>query len=370
MSTNANLKRYRAFWEDELAAAALYRSLADAAPAPRRDVFLRLAETEERHAAHWAALLEQAGQRLEPPRVPLRTRVLAFLGRRFGVDAVLPVVLRAEAADRDKYRGLSAAPESMAREEASHGRVFAAMVAGDEGPGSRIALSEPRHRVGAGGALRAAVFGVNDGLVSNLSLVMGVAAGTGQSRVVLLAGIAGLVAGAGSMAAGEWISVRSQRELYEREIAVEAEELEHFPEEEREELELIYRAKGLPQAEAQALAQQLMADPEGALDTLAREELGIDPTDLASPTVAAAASFVSFALGAVIPVLPFLFAAGTAALVTAALSSAVALFAVGAAISVLTGRSPLLSGARMVAIGALAAAVTYGVGALVGAGVF
>lgn len=360
-----DLRRYREFWRDELRAAHLYRSLA-AVAGDRRDVFEALAATEERHAAHWRGLLAEGGiTELAPPRPGLREVVLPWLGRLFGVDAVLPVVIRAEAADADRYRGVAAATDRMAEEEVQHGQTLAA-IGGVDTAGGRIATSEGRHRTGAGGALRAAVFGANDGLVSNLSLVMGVAGGVTDGQVVLLAGVAGLFAGAFSMAAGEWVSVRSQAELYERELAVEAEELRLFPDEERQELELIYRAKGAAPDDARALAERIMADPDTALETLAREELGIDPAGLGSPWVVAGSSFVSFALGAVVPILPFLVATGAAATVAAALVSAAALAAVGAAIAVFTGRSPLRSGGRMVLVGALAASATYLIGTAVG----
>lgn len=361
--------RFRQFWEDEKQAAHLYRALAELVHGERREVFLELAETEERHAAHWEELLRGDGiDHLDPPSPSVRTRGMAVLARRFGVDAVLPTVIRAEASDADKYRGVAAAPESMSEEEMAHGRALAA-ISGVDRAGARIATSEGRHRTGAGGALRAAVFGVNDGLVSNFSLVMGVAGGATETSVIVLAGVAGLFAGAFSMAAGEWISVRSQSELYEREIQIEAEELRRFPEEERDELELIYRAKGVPRGEAAALADRIMADPETALDTLAREELGIDPSDLASPWVAAGSSFVAFALGAFVPLLPFLVAAGTASLLAAAIVSALGLFGVGASLSIFTGRGALRSGVRMTLIGGLAAAATFGIGSLVGVAV-
>jgi VIT1/CCC1 family predicted Fe2+/Mn2+ transporter len=228
-------------------------------------------------------------------------------------------------------------------------------------------MADARHRITAGGSLRAAVFGVNDGLVSNLALIMGVAGGASDPGVIVLAGVAGLVAGAGSMAAGEWVSVRSQRELFERELKVERWELEEFPDDERHELELIYRAKGMDRPEAAALAERIMADPDIALDTLAREELGLNPGDLGSPWVAAISSFVAFAFGAVVPLLPFLLGViAGGAVVVSALLSGVALAGVGAAISVFTGRSMWRSGLRMVAIGGGAAAVTYLIGSLVG----
>lgn len=362
-----DVDRYRQYWADELAAAALYRGLAELADPSRRAVFARLAAVEQRHAAHWARLLADAGVEPARPRVPLRTRLLLAAARRFGVDAVLPQVVRMEAGDRDRYRGVAEAPASMAAEEAGHGRTVALALTGGRA-GAAVSLSERRHRAGAGGALRAAVFGVSDGLVSNFALVMGVAGGAGSGDIVLLAGITGLLAGAGSMAAGEWISVNAQRELYEREIDVERAELAEFPDEEREELELIFQAKGMTGQQAAAAAEEIMADPDTALDTLAREELGLDPGDLDSPWVAAGSSFVAFAVGAVIPVLPFLAAAGEAAVAVAAVLSVVALFAVGATLSVFTGRSFLRSGLRMVTIGALTAAITFGIGTLVGIG--
>ena len=364
---SAAARRFRALWTDELAAAALYRGLAELSEPPRREVFVRLAEIEDRHAAHWAALLADTGGVPGHARTPLRVRWLLALARRFGVDAVLPRVVRMEAADRDRYRAVAEAPDAMADEEAGHARTVAlALTGGRAGPA--VALSERRHRAGAGGALRASVFGVSDGLVSNFALVMGVAGGVGHGDVVLLAGVAGLVAGAGSMAAGEWISVNSQRELYEREIDVERAELAEFPDEEREELELIFRAKGMTAEQATSAAAEVMADPDIALDTLVREELGLDPGDLDSPWVAAGSSFAAFAVGASIPVLPFVLVGGTRAVVASAVLSALALFGVGAALSLFTGRSGLRSGLRMLAIGVFASAVTYGIGTLVGVG--
>lgn len=366
MTTDSELRRFRQFWADELAAAALYRGLAEL-EADHHDMFLELASTEERHAAHWAQLLRDAGVELQPPRLPRRNRILLWLAARFGVRRILPTIIRAEHADRDRYRRVAQAPDAMAEEEAEHGRTLARTVTDSTGYG--VALAESRHRVSAGGSLRAAVFGVNDGLVSNLALIMGIAGGVDNPATVVLAGVAGLVAGAGSMAAGEWISVQSQREFFERELAVEREELEHFPADEQRELELIYRAKGVDEDTARTLAERIMADPETALSTLAREELGLDPDALGSPWVAAGSSFLAFALGAFVPLLPFLITLGTTALVASALLSGVALAAVGAAISLVTGRSALRSAARMVAVAGLAAAATYGVGSLVGVAV-
>ena len=359
-----DLELFEALWRDERASAALYRALA-AIDEDRRELLDELAVTEERHANHWASLLRDAGREPTGAITPWRHRLLVWWARRFGLARVLPVVVRAEAADRDRYRGLVHATTEMAEEEAGHGRALA--LASGGGVGAGLAMADARHRITAGGSLRAAVFGVNDGLVSNLALIMGVAGGAADSGVILLAGVAGLVAGAGSMAAGEWVSVRSQRELFERELSVERWELEEFPDDERHELELIYRAKGMDAAQAAALAERIMADPDIALDTLAREELGLNPADLGSPWTAAISSFVAFAVGAVVPLLPFLvgvIAAG--AVVASSLLSAVALATVGAVISAFTGRSAWRSGLRMVAIGGGAALVTYLIGSLVG----
>ncbi|MGH9040772.1 MAG: VIT1/CCC1 transporter family protein [Acidimicrobiia bacterium] len=362
------LQLYREMWEDELEAAALYRALAAASGGRRGQVLTRLAEAEERHAAHWERYLREAGVTgLRRRRVSLRTRLLSGLARRFGTEAVLPLVLRLEAADAAKYRGVPEASETMSAEEMAHGRAVAALEGDSQG--TQIARAEGRHRASAGGALRAGVFGVSDGLVSNLLLVLGVAGGTSNRNVILVAALAGLLAGAFSMAAGEWVSVTSQRELYEREIAVEREELSAFPEEEEEELSLIYQAKGLDEEEAAALARRIMRRPDSALDTLTREELGLSAEDLGSPWVAAGSSFTAFALGAFVPVVPFIFGSGPAALVTAIAASGAALAGVGAVIAVLAGRSPARGALRMVTIAAVVGTASYLIGRLIGAGV-
>jgi VIT1/CCC1 family predicted Fe2+/Mn2+ transporter len=219
-----------------------------------------------------------------------------------------------------------------------------------------------------GNALRAAVLGANDGLTSNLSLVMGVAGAQLQNRAIVVTGLAGLLAGASSMAMGEYISVQSSRELAQRQIAVEADELEEAPDEEREELALIYEAKGLSPQEAGTVASRMMADRSKALDALSREELGLDPDELTgSPYVAAAASFLLFAVGAIIPLIAFLVTSGTLAVRVSIASAALGLFAIGSAITLLTGRSALFSGSRQLVLGMAAAALTYGIGRLIGA---
>jgi len=222
-----------------------------------------------------------------------------------------------------------------------------------------------RHKGAGGGAVRAAVFGVNDGLVSNTSLVMGMAGAAASNEIVFVTGVAGLLAGAFSMAAGEYVSMRTQREMFKHQIAQEKEELELYPEEEAEELALIYEARGLPLEEARRIAKTLIADPKTALDTLAREELGLNPDDLGSATGAAFWSFIAFSSGAFLPLLPFLFGAAAPVPLAATLAG-FALFGVGAAMSLFSGRNAFLGGVRMLVIGAAAGAATFAIGSLFG----
>lgn len=359
--------RYRANWQDEIDSAALYRAVADAESNEQlAQVYRKLADTEEAHATFWEAQLLQAGQRIPTRHVGWRARVLSALARRFGASFVLPTISNLERSDSADYSSQpEAASTSMPAQEQSHARLLRTIAGGMEG--SAIAQIEGRHRAASGNALRAAVLGANDGLLSNFSLVMGVAGAQLNASVILITGLAGLLAGAGSMAMGEWISVQSSRELYTRQIAVEQSELEKVPEEEEVELALIYQAKGMPEKEARAMAHRLMSDHAGALDTLSREELGIDPQQLGgSAWEAAITSFVLFALGAIVPVAPFFFLTGAAAVITSAAASALALFGIGAAITILTGRSVLFSGTRQVLIGLAAAALTYALGQLLG----
>ena len=362
--------RYRSNLQGELDSAALYRTLAESEPTPQmREVYRRLAAIEEKHAALWREQLAQVGESAGRYRASLRTRILAWLARRFGAAMVLPMVAAIEHEDRGMYDDQ---PEARAAGlpgiERSHSRVLEAASRPIRGglTGSALAQIEGRHRTG-GNALRAAVLGANDGLVSNLSLVMGVAGAEFSSQTVLVTGLAGLLAGACSMAMGEWLSVTSARELYGQQIATEKAELEEIPEEEQEELELIYQAKGLPADKAKELAARIIANPKTALDTLVREELGIDPDDLGgSPWTAAGTSFLLFAIGAIFPVAPFFLLSGTAVIVTSLVVSACAMFAIGAGTSLFTGRGMLFSGARQIAIGLAAAAVTFGLGRVIG----
>jgi len=373
--TRESVKRWRGLLESERDAAELYSRLADAETGERREIFGELAETERGHAAHWAAKLQAAGAEVPAPGSPsLRTRLLGVAAGRFSTQTVLPLIERAERADAGVYDADPDALPGMAADERGHARTLARLTAGsagDDGVGSdpiaQIARRERWHRGDRSGALRAAVFGVSDGLVSNTALVMGFAGSGVAHAATLLAGVAGLLAGSFSMAAGEYISMSSQREMFQREISLEQAELEEKPAEEHAELVLLYRAKGLPRPDAERLADRIMADRTVALDTMAREELGLDPGQLGSPWAAAASSLLAFAAGAFVVVLPYLIGGGTAALATAVVLALAAMFGVGATIGALNGRSAVRMGLRQMAVGALAAAVTFGVGALIGA---
>jgi VIT1/CCC1 family predicted Fe2+/Mn2+ transporter len=306
----------------------------------------------------------------EPGGVGLRSRALTWLAKRFSVDTVLPLVERAEHADAGLYDNDPDASPDMAIDERSHAMVLTRMRDGGQDEvaegGRGIAKRERWHRSDRSGSLRAAVFGVNDGLVSNTSLVMGFAGSGAASVTVLFAGLAGLLAGAFSMAAGEYISMSSQRESYQREIELEAEELREDPEAETEELALIYRAKGLDAEEAERVARTIMKDRDSALDTMVREELGLDPDELGSPWSAAFSSLIAFALGAVVVVLPYIFGSGVTALIIAIVLAALALFGVGAILGLTNGRSALRAGTRQLVVGGVAALIVFGIGHLIG----
>jgi vacuolar iron transporter family protein len=366
--TETSAKRWRELLESERDAAALYSRLAEASAGEQQEVFSELAAIERSHAAHWESRLREAGAEVPAlGRPTLRTRLLGAAAGRLSVKTVLPLIERAERADAGMYDNEPDALPGMAADERGHAQTLARLVQGDTSdPVRQIARRERWHRGDRSGALRAGVFGVSDGLVSNTALVMGFAGSGVSHTVTLLAGVAGLLAGSFSMAAGEYISMSGQREMYQREIALEQAELEEKPEEERAELVLIYRAKGLSAPDAERLADKIMADRTVALDTLAREELGLDPDQLGSPWTAAISSLLTFAMGAFVVVLPYLIGSGTAALGAAIGLALAAMFAVGATIGALNGRSAVRMGLRQMFVGALAAAVTYGVGHLIG----
>jgi VIT1/CCC1 family predicted Fe2+/Mn2+ transporter len=368
----------------------LYDSLAKIERDPHRaTAFRTIAGNERRHADIWASKLREAGADVPQDGAPsVRIRFIVLIARLFGTRAVSDLVRALEGEEEQSYTDQSS-PEvaSIAADEREHAEIWRrldqtgvghaavgpALIPGPAPDAGHAALAaeETWHRAGRTGTLRASIFGVNDGLVSNLALVMAVAGASAQSAIVqnefiVLTGIGGLLAGAFSMGAGEWISMQSQRELFERQIALEREELKIMPEEEGAELASIYERKGLPRADARRVADRLMEDPEAALDTKVREELGLDPDELGSPWGAAIGSFAAFSVGAFVPLAPFLASRGTIAIGASLLLAFVALFAVGAAVSLLTGRGTIFSGLRQVAIGAGAAGVTYLVGSMIG----
>jgi len=340
-------------WGHEMESVFLYRAVAEAEQSEeRRALFTKLAGEAEAQAAIWAEEIQKTAGRPPDAYVPAtRARVVAAMVRRFGPRRMKSILAAM------KVRGMSIYSRS------EH-------PAGHPMPHSVDEIGRSHRRGIAGGNLRAAVFGASDGLVSNACLILGVAgAAGGQGHAVLVSGVAGLLAGAFSMAAGEYVSVRSQREMFEHQIGAERDELAKYPDEEAAELSLIYQARGLGKEDADRMSARIVANPAYALDALAREELGLDPGALGSPVGAAVFSFGAFSVGAAVPLAPFIFAAGAGALAVAIALTGVVLFGVGCATSLFSGRDALKGGLRALLIGAAAGAVTYGIGKLLGAAV-
>ena len=349
------IKRILAGLEDERNGALLYRVMAEVEKDQRiAEIYRRFEAVEQKHAEAWIRRLTEAGVPIPPFGPSMRTRVFSWIARRFGPGAILSSVVGMERTAVLSYTAKDG-PGGPAPDEASHARLLEEILKSPSGgmQGRDVAVAEGRHKSG--------------GLVSNLALVMGVAGADLAGNSILVTGLAGLLAGASSMALGEWLSVQSSRELYARQIAIEKTEIESAPEEEAEELALIYQSRGLGQEEARRMAHRIMDDKAGALQTLAREELGIDPEDLGgSAWVAAGTSFCLFAVGAVLPVLPFALTGGHMAVGSSIGLSALGLLLIGAATSLFTGRSMAFSGARMVIFGLAAAAITFTIGRLIG----
>ena len=369
--TGNDIERYRANYLSEQEGVYLYSKLAEIeSDTHLAELYRRLAAIEQRHADLWKDYLSRANATSPTYTPSWRIRTLLWLARRLGTGAVLSTVSSMEQQAVSEY---DAQPEAvnagLPADERSHTRLFSYLLSGARGgiAGPLLAQFEGRHRSAGGNELRAAVLGASDGLTSNLSLVMGVAGATLTGHAVLIAGVAGLLAGAFSMAIGEWVSVQSARELNLHQIAIERQELQEAPKEEQEELALIYQSKGLDERTAKELSANLMQQSTMALDTLAREELGIDPKELGgSAWGAAITSFFLFAMGAIIPVFPFIFTNGFAAVVISLALSVLGLFGIGAGVS-LTAGSPLWkAGARQILLGLLAAGITFGLGKLIG----
>ncbi len=366
--TEERRERLREMIADELDAAWLYDRLAGMSQPPQAQVLSRMSESELQHATHWVRLLGDECFPTELHRPSLRVRLMAFQARIWGLGFVISQLRREELVDIQKY---VSDPDSgdLAEEEREHRATLAELAPQFGAVG---AVGEGHAGVGADGAstFRAALFGLNDGIVSNLALIAGVAGVAIGSEAVLVAGIGGWLAGAFSMAAGEYISVRGQSEVLHRQIAMERDEVLLDPEEEKQELVAIYTAKGLSQGLAEQVAEELSANPESLIDTMVREELGLDPEHLGDPWKAAISSFGAFSVGALIPLIPFLVwhASGWTvdywALITGVVASVVTLAVAGLFTSLVTSRNPLYAAARSVFVGMLAAGVTFGVGSL------
>lgn len=356
--------------QTEIDASFLYARLAAAEKDEKvAGIFRTMSEIEQSHARAFLAHRQMPETAL--PKPSMRARILNRIGRLFGYDYVLGTLMQTEkslayAVTEQKKKSARA----LTGTETNHVNILQQLVRQPGVEGGTIARFESRHRSVGGNALRAAVLGGNDGLVSNFSLVMGVAGATAGGEGVLLAGMAGLLAGALSMALGEWISVKSSQELYENQMALEQEELETSPETEQLEIELIYRAKGIPDEQARSLAAELIRDPEKAHAVLVKEELGIQAEELkGSAFEAALYSFFLFGVGAILPVFPFFFLSGLTAIAVSAAASAAGLFLIGASITLFTGKNWIRSGLRQVIFGLAAAAITFGIGKLLGASI-
>ncbi len=354
--------------QTEIDAGFLYQKLADHENDPTiASVFRQMSAIEKGHAEAFAKKENISPESLMKPS--WRAKTLNGIGRLFGYDYVLGTLMETE---KSISNALIVQKQKNKLEltgfETNHVKILRSILEQEKKvTGAQISKFETRHRSVGGNAIRAAVLGGNDGLISNFSLVMGIAGATAAQEGVLLAGVAGLLAGSLSMALGEWISVKSSQELYENQMQLEMEELETNPEGEKKELALIYIAKGIPEEQSYQMAEDIMKDKTHAHEILVKEELGIDADELKGSAVEAAVySFIFFAVGAVLPVLPFMFTSGMKAIIISVALSTVGLFMIGAAITLFTGKSVWYSGFRQVLFGLAAASVTFGIGKLIG----
>jgi len=357
--------------QTEIDASFLYKVLADHEEDSNvASVFRQMSEIEQGHAIVFMKKNNLDTTKLPPPSI--RAKTLNTIGKILGYDYILGVLL-------DTEKSLSSSIISSRKNnnaagsisDTAHVTILKNILNNQPNvSGSNLARFEKRHRSIGGNALRAAVLGGNDGLVSNFSLVMGIAGAASGQNTVLLTGLAGLLAGALSMALGEWISVHSSKELFENQMQLELEELENNPEGEELELALIYQSKGIPEEEARKMAKEIILDIDHAHEVLIKEELGINKEDLkGSAMEAAITSFLLFAVGAIIPVIPFFFIGGTVAIIVSTILSAFGLFLIGASITLFTGKNVWYSGFRQVLFGLAAATITFGIGKLIGVSV-
>jgi VIT1/CCC1 family predicted Fe2+/Mn2+ transporter len=330
-------------WREEKRSAYLYRVIAGVEKnATHEKLFNELAVMAQSQADIWAQQITTAGIKIPVYTPDINARFIASLIRLLGTR-YLRILLAAT-----KIRGMS---------------IYRSRIQHTAEPGE---VEQQHQTMKTGNNIRAAVFGINDGLLSNASLILGVAGAQVEPHFILVSGIAGLLAGACSMGSGEYVSVRSQREMLEHQLALEKHELDTYPEEEAKELALIYQARGIPKEEAEKVANLLIQNPEKALETLAREELGINPEDLASEWGAAISSFISFSIGAFIPLLPFVISNSTHNLVISISLTGITLFCIGATLTFFTQRNAFWSGLRTLLIGVAAGGITYFVGSLLG----
>ena len=355
--------------QTEIDASYLYNVLAAHEEDPNvAEIFRQMSDIEKSHALAFMAKHHIPSEPFPSPSG--RAKMLQFIGKVMGYDYILGVLMDTEKSlsntivnTRKKLK-----PDSSSISDTAHVTILKNLLDNQtKVSGSNLARFEKRHRSVGGNALRAAVLGGNDGLVSNFSLVMGIAGATSGNDEVLLAGMAGLLAGALSMALGEWISVKSSQELYENQMNLEMEELEVNPAGEEKEIALIYMSKGIPESQAREMAAEIIKDKSKAHEILVKEELGINGEELkGSAMEAAITSFLLFSVGAIIPVFPFFFLAGFNAVILSTVVSSIGLFIIGAAITLFTGKSIWFSGMRQVIFGLAAAAITYGIGSLIG----
>lgn len=366
-------QQYASSIQTEADAAFLYGRIADAEESVEvADVFRQLADIERGHAAKMLEHIEKQGIKMEMPPPSWRAYTLDRIGKIFGYDYVIGTLVDTEKSiTQAVVQQKTAHNKPVTGAENNHVVILQSLLKNrSKVSGEKLSRLEGKHKTVGGNALRAAVLGANDGLVSNLSLVMGVAGATSEGSGeggVLLAGLAGLLAGALSMALGEWISVKSSQELYERQMSLEMDEIISNPEGEMKELVLIYISKGIPEEMARQMAEKVIADKDHAHEVLVKEELGINAEELkGSAWEAALTSFLLFGIGAIIPVAPFFWLNGYNAIGLSVALSTLGLFIIGSAITLFTGKSIWYSGTRQVVFGLMAAAITFGIGKAIG----